>query len=210
MREQRQLKLGAAALVGLGLVIALLFIAAAGGLWAWLLLGAVLAGIAVAALLIYAQRPGHPPRAAAPPPASQPADGVHRILVIADDGCGPTELRDALAFRRTEAPLEVFIVAPALGSRVGRWTGNEGAYAQAQARLDATIAAFAELEIDARGHVGSHDPLQAADDGLREFPASEVVFATTSNDDGGWLEEGVVEEARLRYGIAVTQIGGSA
>jgi hypothetical protein len=56
----------------------------------------------------------------------------------------------------------------------------------------------------ARGQIGSDEPIQATDDGLREFPADEVVFVT--GDAANWLEEGILDEARKRYDIQVTHI----
>jgi hypothetical protein len=54
--------------------------------------------------------------------------------------------------------------------------------------------------------VGAHDPLQAADDGLREFPADAIVFATHPDGRANWLEEGVVETARRRSSVPVSHV----
>jgi hypothetical protein len=96
----------------------------------------------------------------------------------------------------------VLVVAPALSSRVDRWTGDEAAYAHASENLDATLAVPSALGVTARGHVGSHDPLQAADEGLREIAADELVFVTP----GAGEAADVVDAARGRYGIPVRQI----
>ena len=72
--------------------------------------------------------------------------------------------------------------------------------------LEATLQALAALHIEASGHVGSHDPLQAADEGLREFDPDEIVFAVHPEDDANWLERGVVEAARARYPLPVTAL----
>jgi glycerol dehydrogenase-like iron-containing ADH family enzyme len=58
------------------------------------------------------------------------------------------------------------------------------------------------LGVTARGHVSSHDPLQAADEGLREIAADELVFVTL----GAGEAADVVDTARRRYGIPVRQI----
>ena len=97
-------------------------------------------------------------------------------------------------------------MAPALGSRVARWTSDEKAYAEASDRLAAAVQSLERGGVKATGHVGSHDPLQAADDGLREFHADEVIFVTGAEDDANWLEEGVVDSARSRYGVPVSHI----
>ncbi len=48
--------------------------------------------------------------------------------------------------------------------------------------------------------------MQAADDGLREFAAHEIVFVTKPGTDTDWVERGVVEAARERYAVPVTHI----
>ena len=48
--------------------------------------------------------------------------------------------------------------------------------------------------------------MQAADDGLRDFPAHEIVFVTKPGTDTDWLEKGVVEAARKRYPLPVSHI----
>jgi hypothetical protein len=61
--------------------------------------------------------------------------------------------------------------------------------------------------LDALDRIGSHDPIQAADDGLREFPADLTVFATGPADQANRLERDLVEVAGSRYDISVAQIG---
>jgi hypothetical protein len=128
---------------------------------------------------------------------------VYRVLLIVDDACAPAELAAALAAHGEHGQTAAFVVAPALGSRIARWTGDEHAYREAAARLDATLAALAALSISSSGHVGSHDPLQATEDGLREFPADEILLAVHPDGQTNWLEEGVPDAARARYPIPV-------
>ena len=84
--------------------------------------------------------------------------------------------------------------------------GDESQYADARKHLDDTTAALAAAGITAQGETGADDPLQAADDGLRKFAADEVVFVTKDGTETDWVERGVVEAARARYQIQVTQI----
>ena len=49
------------------------------------------------------------------------------------------------------------------------------------------------------GETGADDPIQATDDGLREFAANEIVFVTKLGTNTDWVEEGVVETATKRY-----------
>jgi hypothetical protein len=103
-------------------------------------------------------------------------------------------------------PLEVLVVAPALGSRLSHWTGDDHAREEAAANLEATVSRLAAAGVAARGEVGSDDPIQAADDALREFPADEIVFATQPEGAANWKERGVVETARSRYQLPVSHV----
>jgi hypothetical protein len=133
--------------------------------------------------------------------AAPPADGAHRVLVVADGVCGDDDLGE-LVNGRTVA----FVVAPALSGRLDRWTGDEHAYRDADETLAVMVGSLERIGVEASGHVGAHDPLQATDDGLREFAADEIVFVTADNDEVNWLEAGVVDAARARYPIPVRSV----
>ncbi len=186
----------------------LLLLAALAGWQAWILLGIATFGAALILVWIYAQRHRHPPVESAPPtghPGAGPP-GVYRVLVVADETCASDTLGERLRDHAAGRDTEALVVAPALGSRLARWTGDEKAYVEATDRLAAAVQSLERGGVKATGHVGSHDPLQAADDGLREFQADEVVFVTRAEDDANWLEEGVVDSARSRYAVPVSHI----
>jgi hypothetical protein len=187
--------------------LALLMLAVTSGLAVWLTLGAIFTIAVVAVALLTMRRPSHP----TPPSAGEIAtahldDGVHRVLVIADDTCSPSELGAAVAAHAGDSRTAAYVIAPALGSRTARWTGDQHAYADAERHLDATLQALKDMHVDAVGHVGPHDPLQAADDGLREFPADEILFAVHPSGPANWLERGVVDDARSRYVLPVSEL----
>jgi hypothetical protein len=190
----------------LGLLFVVL-LAADAGVWAWVVLGVLILAALLVILLLVMRRPAHPAVSGEPVrpvgAPEPPADGVHRVLVVADAACTPAVLGEAVAGERKGAPTEAFVVAPALGSRTARWTSDDHAYADAESHLAATIDALAGAGIPARGHIGSHDPHQATEDGLREFPADEIVFVVHPAGETNWLEDGVVEAARARYPIPV-------
>ena len=90
-------------------------------------------------------------------------------------------------------------MAPALESRLGRLAGDQKGYDDAMGRLNDTVGSFQAEGVEARGEVGPNDPLQATDDGLRQFPADEIVFVTHPKGKANWLEAGVVATAESRY-----------
>ena len=183
---------------------ALLLLAASTEQWAWLLVAVPV--LAVGLLVAWALRSRQRPPSDMAPRTSESDDGVHRILVIADEGLTSGVFRDAITSRAQAGPTEAFVTAPALASRLARWTGDEGSYVEARQHLDETLRELTALGVDASGEIGAHDPIQAADDALRVFAADELLFATHAESDANWLEQDVVDAARNRYGLPVTHI----
>ena len=130
-----------------------------------------------------------------------------RILVIANETVGGDELRTLLERKAEGVAEEMLLVCPALNSRVRTWTSDEDpARAEAQSRLDASLARLGEAGVSVRGEIGDGDPLQALEDALREFPADEIVVSTHPPGRSHWLEQGVVENARMRFDVPVTHV----
>jgi GABA permease len=132
---------------------------------------------------------------------------TRRILVVANETVGGAELLELLGRKAEGVREEMRIVCPALNSRVRTWTSDEdGARAAAQERLGESLARLREAGVSARGEIGDGDPLQALEDALREFPADEIVVSTHPPGRSHWLEQGVVEQARLRFDVPVTHV----
>jgi hypothetical protein len=138
--------------------------------------------------------------------ASVPED-VRRILVVANETVGGSELFAVIAERSEGVDEEVLVVCPALNSPLRTWVSDEdGARQAAQQRLDLTLARLASAGIDARGEVGDGDPLQAIDDALRTFGADEIVISTHPEGRSNWLERGVVSGARSRFEVPIQHV----
>ena len=191
-----------AVLGGIGLVLAL---AADAGAWAWLFVVAAL--IAVGVLLVARVRTAQPTsgRSSTPHPVGRaPAaavNGVYRVLVIADESCVdpafPAQLADHAAGRTVEA----LVIAPAIGSRLARWTGDESQHADARRHLDETVAALAAAGIPATGERAPTTRCRRPTTASREFSPHEIVFVTKPGTGTDWVEQGVVEAARERYAV---------
>jgi hypothetical protein len=166
---------------------------------------AVFVALTVAAIWIYLRQRG--PR----PPRQQvehfgPPD-VRRVLVVANETVGGEELMNAIGEMALEGKSEFFVICPALNSRLKTWTSDEdGARAEAQRRLDATLAHLATVGVEADGLVGDLDPLVAIEDGVRIFSPDEIVISTHPPGRSHWLERGVVAAARERYDLPVTHV----
>jgi hypothetical protein len=175
------------------------------GFWATLIVTVGLALVGIAAVIWWGTRRPHAPTADAP--HVQPVDdGRFRILVVADESSTSPAFIDELRSHAGGRPISLFVMAPALQSRIGLVAGDQEGYDSAARHLEATIKALEDAGLPAQGEVGPADPLQAADDGLRQFPANEIVFVTHAEGKTNWLEDGVVAMAESRYFQPVTQL----
>jgi hypothetical protein len=166
------------------------------GPWAAIVVTVGFALVVVAALIVWSLRRD---RLGDAPQVTPIEDGRYRILVVADERCAAASFADELRSHAGARPLSVFIVTPALESRVGRLAGDQQGYEDATRRLNEIVEGLKRADTEARGEVGPSDPLQAADDGLRQFAANEIVFVTHPEGQGNWLERGVITTAESRY-----------
>jgi hypothetical protein len=168
----------------------------------WLGLGVAIA-LSVAAVVMYLRQRGEGParrRVVADPHAL-------RILVVANETVEGEELLSAIRERVSSGSAEVYVVCPALNSKLRHWTSDEdGARDAAQARLDRSLGRLDEIGLQARGEVGDADPVQAVEDALRVFGADEIVLSTHPEGRSHWLERGVVDSVRERFDVPLTHV----
>jgi hypothetical protein len=146
-----------------------------------------LAGLAI--LVIAArQRPRGPIASAAP------VDDRRHVLVVVtcpiEEPAAVGEIARAAGLGGEAEDTDVLVLAPARIGFLDRWASDvEGARRRAQENLVATVAALAKAGIAAEARVGDEDVVQAVEDQLQSYPASEVVLV----GDGG--EEGEADDA---------------
>ena len=135
-------------------------------------------------------------------------DGVHRILVVANETVGGLALLNEIR-ARAQGGATILVVVPALtSSALEHWSSDvDGALADARARLADSLRAMREAGLDASGHVGDHhEPAAAIEDALREFAADELIISTHPPERSRWLEGGVVERAKREVPLPVTHV----
>ena len=141
------------------------------------------------------------------PTMSHPED-ERRILVIANETVGAEALRDCIEKKSAGVRENVLVVSPALAqSAVQHWASDEDpGRAEAQTRLDDSLARLRHAGISARGEIGDSEPLQAIEDALRTFGADEIIISTHPEGKSQWLERGVVSAARERFAVPITHV----
>jgi nucleotide-binding universal stress UspA family protein len=190
-------------LLSVGYFAAIVIATLALGRWAGL---AVFTALTLAGVVyVVRARRAEPPRQAVP--SRRGREDVRRILVIANETVGGERLREEIKRRSEGYDEEVLVVCPALNSPIRHWASDEdGARAQAQQRLSASLARLQQLGIDAKGEVGDGEPLQAMEDALRLFGADEIIISTHPEGRSHWLERGIVEGAKERFAVPITHV----
>jgi len=189
-------------LLTVGYFAAIVIATLALGSWAGLI---VFLGLSGAGLVyILRARRAEPPRQVRARPGQ---DDVRRILVVANETVGGEPLREEIRSRSEGHQEQVLVICPALNSPLKHWASDEdAARAQAQDRLDDSLARLRALGVDAKGEVGDAEPLQAMEDALRIFGADEIIISTHPEGRSNWLEKGIVEGARERFAVPITHV----
>jgi hypothetical protein len=183
----------------LPLIVAALAVPIVAGFWlGGPPLGLAIGAVAATSLLVVAARTQFDE------PIEVPAsrDSRYRVLVVSTEPLDDPRLVEEIAtiagegrevLGGAEEP-QVQMLAPARASTLDRWASDVGKAREAAARvLAVSLASLAAAGIDARGHVGDADPVQAITDELATYPAREVLMVA-----GPDLGEPEVEEVGRR------------
>ena len=123
-----------------------------------------------------------------------------KILALVSEPVSGDALRSVIGGDPADAT-EVLVVAPALNSKTRFWVSDpDPAIERAEEVQEETVERMDEEGVDAAGDTGESDPLLAIQDALQTFEADKIVLFTHPRGERNWLEEGVVDEARERFG----------
>jgi hypothetical protein len=141
----------------------------------------------------------------------------HRLLVVVgrplEEPEAIREIVDAASKSGASAgPAEVLVLSPARIGFLDRWASDvEGARREAQRRLVITVASLARAGVAAEARVGDEDLVQAVEDQLQSFAASEVILITGSAAEDPAGDGAAAElERRLRVRFRRLTINGPA
>jgi len=132
-----------------------------------------------------------------------PTAGSRRRLLVVT--ASPVEDQAAIAKIAAEAaggegrdPAEVLVLAPARIGFLDRWASDlEGARRAAQQNLVITVASLAKAGVAAEARVGDEDLVQAVEDVVGSYAATEVVLVSAGLD-AATAAAAVELEERLR------------
>jgi hypothetical protein len=133
------------------------------------------------------------PRGAIEPVAADRAE--KRLLVVVTDPLEDPAAVEQVS-RAAAGDSQVIVLAPAQIGFLDRWASDvEGARRDAQRRLVISVAALAAAGVEAEARVGDEDVVQAVEDLLGNFPATEVILVSAA---GAPAATAAAEELRSR------------
>jgi hypothetical protein len=169
--------------------------------------GVAVGALAVLAILVVAVRE----RPLGPIVSAAADDSRRHVLIVAatameapDDVARVTA---AAGFEGSPGEPDVLVLVPAQIGFLDRWASDvESARHAAQERLVVTVAALAKAGIAAEARVGDEDIVQATEDQLQSYPATEVVLVS---GDGDGIGAAAAElRSRLEAGFSEVRLGG--
>jgi hypothetical protein len=164
-------------------------------------LGMAVGALAATSIVVMAVR--HPPLYPIVPAPLR--DFRRHVLVVVSD---PLEDSDAIeriasaartgGYDQDEA--EVLVLTPARIRFLDRWSSDfSRARRRAQRSLVVSVASLAKADVAAAARVGDEDLVQAVEDELRSFPATEVILVTGSPECDPAINAAVEElQSRLQ------------
>ncbi len=141
--------------------------------------------------------------------------GTRHVLVVAggslEDPDAIREVVDAIEGDRRDRA-RVMVLAPARIGFLDRWASDvEAARRDAQRRLVISVASLAAAGIEAEARVGDEDVVQAVEDRLGSFPATEVILVSATGEENKAAAAAADElRARLRADFRWVVTGPSA
>ena len=131
----------------------------------------------------------------------------HHLLVVANETIEGSVLVGTVRDIALSRDADVFVVAPALKSRLRHWmSDSDAALGAAGQRLHSTLARLRQAGVRASGEVGDADPLRAMEDAIHIFPADEIVIGTHPEERSNWLSHDLVARACARFELPVAHV----
>jgi hypothetical protein len=134
--------------------------------------------------------------------------GGKRALVVANEEISGERLVGSVLGRLGPGVEEVFVVSPALvDSALEHIMGDvDAAIPAARERHEATLDAFREAGVEARGEVGDSDPIQAMSDEIVKFEPDQILVVAHTDEEGAFAEKGLLEQAERDFDLPVLEL----
>jgi hypothetical protein len=143
-------------------------------------MGVAAGALAAVAIVVVAVR--QRPRGAI---GAQESTDARRVLVVVGDPLeDPAAIEEVAGAVRGARAAGVMVLAPAKIGFLDRWASDvEAARRDAQRRLVISVASLAAAGVEAEARVGDEDVVQAVEDQLGSFAATEVILVSSTSED---------------------------
>lgn len=167
-------------------------------------LGMAIGAIAAGSIVVVAAR--NAPRDPIVGPAADD-DRAHVLLVVSEPLESPTAIERvvgrAAAEDRAPSEADFHVLAPRHERFLDRWTSDtERGLAEAQRCLVLTLASLAKAGIAATARTGDENPVQAVEDELSTYPATQVIYVDRA--------AAAARELRARLRVPLLHLAGGA
>ncbi|MDQ2631924.1 MAG: hypothetical protein M3Y75_13275 [Actinomycetota bacterium] len=172
-------------------------------------IGVAMGALVAVAIVVFAvrQRPREPIG-----PAGADSSARRVLVVVADSLEDPAAVDRIVSAIGRDRETTVMVLAPARIGFLDRWASDvEAARRDAQQRLVISVASLAAAGIKAEARVGDEDFVQAVEDRLGSFPASEVILVSADGEENKAAAAAAEElRSRLRASFRWIVIGPAA
>jgi hypothetical protein len=134
-----------------------------------------------------------------------------RVLLVADEKFHGEDFVEELRSHLDggSGQVEVFVIAPSLADSAieHEMADFDGPMVEARERLEWIIAELRDSGIEAAGEIGDGDPTVAVGDGLREFPADEIiVVGHAEGHDRSYSEKDLWKRLERNFTLPITAL----
>ena len=130
---------------------------------------------------------------------------MSRVLIVANETIGGTQLRDiVLARAREGATFDICV--PRGRPPHGNLIYDEAVFEAAQVRVDLARGWLRNHGIEAVGEVGDPDPYTAAMDAVHDFRPDEIIVSTHPETRSGWLRRSLPDRLRDATDLPVEHV----
>jgi hypothetical protein len=134
---------------------------------------------------------------------------MRRVLIVANQTLGGTELQREIADRTASGPCEFWVLVPATPMSdqiVPTGLAPEDGTAVAEARLEKELIRLSELGVTAAGEIGDPDPIEAIQQTMATREFDEIILATLPQGVSRWLRQDLVHRVQRKFPHEVTHV----
>jgi hypothetical protein len=133
-------------------------------------------------------------------------DGARRILVVANETVGGSELIDAVRRHAGDGRASIRVICPQNRPKHGNVIYEDSVLAAARNRLSLTLADLREAGLEADGAVVDPDPYTAIEDAVEAERVDQLIISTHPETRSGWLQRDLVDRVDRDIGLPVEHV----